>query len=154
MRGSFVVLVALAAGGCVPVVDDVSSGGGVSAGADVPFATIMRGNYCTGASAGAFAVQSEGGIPDGWRAEWFGDADFDKQTAFAVGIGRQFTGGFAVSIRAIRPDDDGGVLVSYQTSAPQAGDLVTQALTNPCHIVVAPKIKGKAAFRRVPAGKR
>ncbi|MGI9337941.1 MAG: protease complex subunit PrcB family protein [Gammaproteobacteria bacterium] len=143
MRALFVVVLLVAAGvSCAPPLVG-----------DVPFDTIARGDHCHGASADTLMVQNESDIPADWHKEWFGDADFDKHTAFAVALGLRYTGGFAVSIRAVRREEDGGVFVSYQTSAPKPGDLVTQALTHPCHIVRTPKITGKAVFQNAAAGK-
>ena len=142
MRAFVVILFVAAAGAssCAPF-------------ADIPFATITHGNNCRGASANTLMIQNENQIPADWKKEWFGNAGFDNHTGFAIALGLQNSGGFAVSIRTIRADADGGVLVSYQTSAPQPGDFVTQALTHPCHIVRTPKITGNAAFQNIAADK-
>lgn len=150
MRGFVVVLIVAAAavGACVPIDDEA---GGIG---DVPFETVSRSNYCTGAPAGGVMVQDKSDIPADWKREWFDNADLANHTAFGIALGRRFSGGYAISVSAIRADDDGGIVVFYQTSAPKAGDLVTQALTNPCHIVRTPKITGTARFQKPADNKR
>ena len=59
---------------------------------------------------------------------------FEGQTLIAVFDREQPTGGFAIEIQALRSDDTAGIIEAVR-SIPGANCLVTQALTQPFHIV-------------------
>ena len=75
--------------------------------------------------------------------------DFTKETVVGVFLGEKPTGGYDIEIvRAERID--GTLLISFAEKGPQAGAILTQALTQPFHIVrVAINGTGAVGFRRV-----
>ena len=75
--------------------------------------------------------------------------DFNKEIAVGVFLGEKPTGGYDVEIvRAERVD--GTLLISFVENTPRPGAMVTQAITQPFHIVrVTINGTGAVGFRRV-----
>jgi hypothetical protein len=74
------------------------------------------------------------------------EIDFDKQTVLAVFMGRKPTGGYATKITRIT-DTGKRIEATVQEHAPGPGDIVTQALTSPYHMVAVPKTEKPVVFR-------
>ena len=75
--------------------------------------------------------------------------DFNKEIAIAIFLGEKPTGGYAVEITLIERKD-GALVIDYKELNPAPGGMVTQALTQPFHMVrVAAKGAGAVSFRRI-----
>jgi hypothetical protein len=74
--------------------------------------------------------------------------DFNKEFVGAIFLGEKPTGGFAVEI--VKAERNGGELViNYKEVNPAPGAIVTQALTQPFHIVrIDGAVDSKVTFRR------
>lgn len=74
--------------------------------------------------------------------------DFNKEIAIAIFLGEKPTGGHAVEI--VRVDrKDGELVINYKELNPAPGGMVTQAFTQPFHMVrVAKNGEQKITFRR------
>jgi hypothetical protein len=84
--------------------------------------------------------------PDGWIALWAEHTrgaspptppplvDFSREVVIAIFLGTRPSGGFSVAIRRIEPGD-GGLTVYFREGRPAKDALVSQALTQPFHIV-------------------
>jgi hypothetical protein len=76
--------------------------------------------------------------------------DFSNEIVVAVFLGEKPTGGHAIEITRMERSDD-RLLVSFIERRPQPGGVVTQAFTQPFHIVkVAAQGSGTVSFRRLP----
>ena len=76
--------------------------------------------------------------------------DFSKELVIGVFLGQKPTGGYDVEIVSVEPND-GTLMVSFREKSPQPGAILTQAFTQPFHIVRI-GINGTASirFRRAP----
>ena len=75
--------------------------------------------------------------------------DFDKEMVLGVFLDEKPTGGYEAEILSAERVD-GTLLISFAEKGPQAGAILTQALTQPFHIVrVAINGTGAVGFRRV-----
>jgi len=74
--------------------------------------------------------------------------DFNKEFVGAIFLGEKRTGGFAVEI--VKAERNGGELViNYKEMNPALGAMITQALTQPFHIVrIDGAVDSKVTFRR------
>lgn len=94
-----------------------------------------------------------------WKALWdkHGAAeskppavDFRREIVIAVFLGEKPTGGHEIAITDVE-QIDGKLVVSYVGKGPPPGGLVTQAFTQPFHIVrVAAQGSETVSFRRLP----
>lgn len=76
--------------------------------------------------------------------------DFSKEIVVAVFLGEKSTGGHDVEIVRIDQNND-VLLVAFVEKSPQPGGVVTQAFTQPFHIVrVAAQRAARVNFRRLP----
>jgi hypothetical protein len=76
--------------------------------------------------------------------------DFAASMVAAVFLGERPTSGFRVEIAEIRATAN-EVVVEYVERRPAPGDMTAQVLTNPFHIVRAPRAEGPVRFvRRAP----
>lgn len=66
--------------------------------------------------------------------------NFDESMVVAVFTGIKPTGGYSVEIKGVANGK-----VTFETKSPQGG-MVTQALTQPFHIVLCPKVDGELEF--------
>ena len=74
--------------------------------------------------------------------------DFDKEVIVALFLGEKPTGGYDVQISRVEQSDD-ALTIYYREKNPSPGGMVTQALTQPFHIVrIIGEIKGDVIFRR------
>lgn len=108
----------------------------------VPFVSIASG------VTSGIAVRREITItsPEAWGTLWaehayaIGQAgpaplvDFSREVVIAIFLGTRPSGGFSVAIRRIERGD-GGLTVYFQEGRPAKDALVSQALTQPFHIV-------------------
>jgi hypothetical protein len=98
--------------------------------------------------------------PEQWKALWnkhvaadpnsppVPAVDFTNNIVAAVFSGEKPTGGYTVEITAAEKSD-GALLIHYREMSPRPGGIVTQALTQPFHIVtIAGGNNLQAEFRR------
>eukprot|EP00585_Thalassiosira_rotula_P012761 CAMPEP_0196131004 /NCGR_PEP_ID=MMETSP0910-20130528/1174_1 /TAXON_ID=49265 /ORGANISM="Thalassiosira rotula, Strain GSO102" /LENGTH=235 /DNA_ID=CAMNT_0041390407 /DNA_START=69 /DNA_END=776 /DNA_ORIENTATION=+ len=70
---------------------------------------------------------------------------FDNRMVIAVFMGSRSTGGYGVEITSVDQKKD-GLVVNFKTSAPAPGDMVSQAFTQPYHIVSVPTTDANVRF--------
>jgi hypothetical protein len=130
--------------------------GTLQSATQVDFQTVEKGRRSGVREALQIAVRSQAE----WSALWQKHAsiganptpptviDFDKEIVVGVFLGEKPTGGYETEIiRAEQADDT--LYVYYREISPQPGRLVTQALTQPFHIVRVPrKVNVIVIFRR------
>lgn len=109
----------------------------------VDFETISKGYYSSQKKASNYAINDI----ERWTEIWnlAGEIDFSKETVIAVFMGEFPTGGFSIEIKEIREDDD-KIIVRVETASPEPGSPVTQALSQPYHIVKTRKILKSVIF--------
>jgi hypothetical protein len=123
---------------------------------DVSFQTIVKG-YSSGVRESLQIVarnQAE------WDALWKRHVsteinpaptpaiNFDKEIVIGVFLGEKPTGGYDVEIIRVE-QSDGEMVIHYREKSPLPGGIVTQALTQPFHIIqVVRNDTLKPAFRR------
>ena len=73
--------------------------------------------------------------------------NFSKEIVAAVFLGSRPTGGFSVEILSTRLEGD-ALIVEYGERRPGRGDIVSQVLTSPFHIVRFPAHKGSVRFEK------
>lgn len=82
-------------------------------------------------------------------SETLPEVDFNKSILVAVFSGTKPTGGYAVKITSVYIQED-RMIVEYQEIKPPADIMVTQALTQPYHILSIPKTDLPIEFRKIP----
>ena len=123
----------------------------------VPFQTVAKG-YQSGISEPLEIVARN---QADWTALWKKHAstesnpppapaiDFGKEMVVAVFLGERPTGGHDIEITSVERSGD-NLVVSFVERSPQPGGVVTQAFTQPFHIVrVAAQSSGTVNFRRL-----
>ena len=90
-----------------------------------------------------------------WQAFWKTHStqpapivDFSKSIVAGVFLGMRPTGGYGVSIRAVRRTSTGAV-VEYLSSTPDKNQMVIQMLTSPFHLIAIPGDIVKVEFKEV-----
>ena len=81
------------------------------------------------------------------RAEDTKEIDFSRFIVIAVFMGEKPTGGYDIRIQSI-VRKDGLLEVHVLTRVPKEGEMVTQALSSPYHIVLCPRPSGKDSFNK------
>jgi len=123
----------------------------------VTFQTVAKG-YRSGVNAlSQIAVRGHGE----WTALWRKHAsvesgspplpviDFDKEIVVGLFLGYKPTGGYDVQISRVERRND-ALTIYYQEKSPPPGAMVTQALTQPFHIVrIIGEVGSEVIFRRV-----
>lgn len=92
---------------------------------------------------------------DEWGALWKSHAgtqpapsvDFSANMVAAVFLGTQPTGGISVEMTGARRDGD-ALVIEYVERRPGRGDIVSQVLTSPFHIVKLPRHAGPVRFEK------
>jgi len=79
--------------------------------------------------------------------------DFSARMVVAVFMGEQVTGGFTTEVTSVEQKEDGGIVVNFTTDVPRSGAIVTQALTQPYHIVSVGKTDQEVTFEGSEATK-
>ena len=75
------------------------------------------------------------------------DVNFSNEMVVAVFLGSRPTGGFSVELVGARVEND-VLIVDYAEQRPGRGDIVSQVLTSPFHIVKLPAHTGAVRFQR------
>lgn len=73
------------------------------------------------------------------------DVDFTREMIVGAFLGQKPTGGYSVRITRIS-QTAGGFQVDFKESRPSPDSIVTQALTQPYHLIVLSKHEGKIDF--------
>jgi len=74
--------------------------------------------------------------------------DFSRSVVAGVFLGMRPTGGYGVSMRAVRRTSTGAV-VEYLSSTPDKNQMVIQMLTSPFHLIAIPGDIVKVEFKEV-----
>lgn len=122
--------------------------------AGAPFSTIEKGGVSGVTSPRTLVIKSE----EEWQRLWAQHAaarartpgppqiDFSREMVIAVFAGERTTGGFTVEVTAIDVSS-GAIRVTYQESGPPPDSFLTQALTQPYHLVTTPRVEGPVTFQ-------
>jgi hypothetical protein len=119
--------------------------------AAIPFTTITRDDQSGIERKREVIVRTAGE----WQALWKEhrpDAepprvDFAKSMAIGIFLGFRNTGGYTVEITSIARRGD-EVIVTWKETKPGAGDVTSQVLTFPHHIVRLDRLEGKIVFQQ------
>ena len=152
--------IAVFAGTCLLLLMPVGAmAGGGTNDTRVPFETIMQGSHAARRQAGQEVVRSQTEYERIWRQTQSGRAeepdieggatevDFDNEMVIALFMGQQRTGGYAIEVKEVRVDER-RTTVYYRERSPGPGDIVTQALTSPYHLVRLPRLPQEVRFSR------
>ena len=122
--------------------------------AGAPFSTIEQGSASGVTSPTTLVIRSE----EEWQVLWARHAavraptpgppqiDFSREMVIAVFAGERTTGGFTVEVTAIDVSS-GAIRVTYHESDPPPDSFLTQALTQPYHLVTTPRVEGPITFQ-------
>ena len=120
--------------------------------ASVTFTSVAQGTNSGVEEPRQVVVRSAGEWQELWKEHGARTpppaVDFSKSNVVAVFLGSRPTGGYRVTITGAT-SEDGGVVVEYAERRPGRGDIVTQILTSPFHIVAIPATGGEVSFRKV-----
>ena len=119
--------------------------------APVPFTTISQNAQSGVEDARQVVVRT----PQEWKALWQEHApgqpmaavDFTKSMVIGVFLGSRNTGGHRVTITGIEREG-ASVVVTYREERPAKGDITTQVITFPHHLVRLERITGAVTFSR------
>lgn len=123
--------------------------------ARVPFETIVQGSYAGRTGAGEIVVEDEDDLVRVWRQSSSAEeedrlppqVDFRSEVVVALFMGRRNTGGYSIEVEEVIADGR-RVTVIYRERSPGAGEMVTQALTSPYHLVRFQRTGMDIRFRR------
>lgn len=120
----------------------------------VPFTTIAQGTSSGITTATRTVIRDQGA----WARLWTEHTarltpapppppvDFSREMVVGVFAEEQRTGGFEIEIQQIKQGPE-GITVQYRERGPSPGALVTQAFTQPYHIVRLPRLAGSVTFQ-------
>ena len=123
----------------------------------VPFQTLEKGFHSGVRESLQIVIRAQAEWKDLWQRHASTKAtpppppviDFNKETVVGVFLGEKPTGGYDIEIVSAERID-GTLLISFAEKSPQSGAILTQALTQPFHIVrVAINGTGAVGFRRM-----
>ena len=124
----------------------------------VPFQTVAKGHRSGIRASSQVVVRNQAEWAALWKNHTSFEAnaappptiDFSKEIAVGVFLGEKPTGGHEVEILRIDKEDGAGVSVSFVERQPPAGSVVTQAFTQPFHIVqLSAQGSATVTFRRL-----
>jgi len=120
----------------------------------VAFTNVHRGPDSQIESARNVTVRSSAEWAALWKEHAAGTpapkVDFNRDMVVGVFLGTRPTGGYAVTITTVETQD-ADLVVTYQEAQPKPGEMLTQALTSPVHLVRVPQHKGSVRFVKAPA---
>lgn len=147
MRGLTLLLLILAAPAiimlsCQRRVTGVSETNDTGEMKEIEIAHITRGPFCGVEQQQNIAVTDNSHWKELWTtvqrnrrpADDLPEIDFSRQTVICVFLGTRSTGGYSVEILGASLHRD-TLTVLYSTESPAPGDMVSMAITQPCHIV-------------------
>ena len=117
-----------------------------------PPVTLAQGQYGSVAEAKTLYIRTV----QEWETLWTSinptqpapAVPFATEAVAAVFLGERPSGGYRVNITGTRRDGT-ALVIEYTERAPGPGDIVTQALTSPFHIVRVPRHDGAVSFSRI-----
>lgn len=129
---------------------------------NVDFTTIARGTHSGYQSANQMVIDR----PEQWADLWYQhtagseppppvpQVDFTRHSVVAVFAGEKPTGGYSVEILGVETKDfqignPPSLVIQVEYRQPQPGDFVTDAITQPHHMIRIPQIAvDKVVFER------
>ena len=133
----------------------VYTSGSIQKNNNVEFKTIKKGQYCGIEKAGNLVITSN----EEWKKTWEGlfmevepevpelpNVDFNKNQVIAVFMGQKGSGGYSVEITGVYEYED-KVIVNVLRKTPSADAMVSQAMTQPFHIILIPMINKQIIFK-------
>lgn len=119
----------------------------------VDFETVEKGHYSGYKEVANYVINDEEKLAEIWNLVMetrkpFPDLpkiDFTKNSVVAVFMGEFPTGGYSIEIKEITEYKD-RVIVKIDKKFPKPGSMLTQAFTQPYHIVKIKKIDKKIIF--------
>ena len=120
----------------------------------VAFTTVHRGSDSQIESSRNVSIRSS----SEWTALWKEHApgtpatkvDFTRDMVVGVFLGTRPTAGYGVTVARVETQD-ADLVVTYLEAQPKPGELLTQALTSPVHLVRVPQHKGNVRFVKGPS---
>lgn len=117
-------------------------GGCITTESDIDFEEVSKGYYSGHVEPVNYVINTE----EKWAEIWGKpEVDFSKYTVIAVFMGEFPTGGYDIEVKNIIEHEDKIVVVVKKTS-PEPGAIVTQAFTQPYHIVKIGKTNKPVVF--------
>ena len=122
----------------------------------VNFTTIAQGTYSAYPTASKLAIARTAEWEDLWQQHSSDDVppppvpkvDFTQDRVIAVFAGEKPTGGYSVEIISVETTNS-QLVITVQYRQPRAEDIVTEAITHPCHIIKFPRMTvEKVVFER------
>ena len=118
------------------------------------FTSLVKGNMSEQQLARQVTVRTAAE----WKALWkehaptakMPDVDFSKDMVVGIFLGSKPSEGYDVEIVGVRTEGK-DVVVEYVQKEPGRGTLTAQILTEPFHLVTAPKHAGTVRFVHVPS---
>lgn len=121
----------------------------------VPFETMVQGTYANRRDSGQEVIRSQTEYERIWRQTQHSEnpddlpqeIDFQSEMVIALFMGRQNTGGYSIEVEEIRAGDRRAT-VYYREYSPGPGEMRTQALTSPFHLVRVQRLERDIRFSR------
>lgn len=73
--------------------------------------------------------------------------NFDKETVIALFLGEKNSGGYSISVRQIK-NENNKVVVEYEIQSPNKGDMVTSVMTQPYCVIKTQKTLKTIVFNK------
>jgi len=126
----------------------------------IDFTTIARGTNSGYQSASQIVIDNSQQWINFWQQHTSNaeppppvpQVDFTRYSVVAVFAWEKPTGGYSVEILSVQTSGyqtQEQLAITVQHRQPEAGDLVTEALTYPYHIIKIPKIDGRVVFKHI-----
>lgn len=124
-----------------------------TAGTAVPFSTVAEGSFSGIAEPTQVVIRN----PDEWVALWrrhirnqvgapsAPPVDFSRKMVVGIFMGQRGTGGYAIEITKVERDE-ARLRVFCRSQSPDPGAILTQALTQPFHVIELPRDDGPLIF--------
>lgn len=120
---------------------------------DISFVTIEEGSYGGEKTKKQITIKTQSAWQNEWTAMKRGESptptlplvDFDRYMLVAVFMGERNTGGHGIAMTKIT-ETNTGLVVAVNEVSPGNGCMVTQALTQPYHVVQIPKSNKPVTF--------
>ena len=109
----------------------------------IDFETLSKGSYSSYKEPVNYVMNSDEELKE-LKLQISG-IDFSKSTAIAVFMGEFNTGGYAIEIKEII-EKENKIIIKVIKTFPEPGQPVTQALSQPYHIVKIEKIEKEVVF--------
>jgi len=118
------------------------------------FETLARGSHSGVLTQREVLIESEYAFDRLWREIHSGRSpvpekpsiDFEALQIAAVFAGEKPSGGYSIEVTAMQTEDE-YLTVYFREQRPSPGDIVTQALTQPYHIIRFPRTEHEVRFR-------